>query len=68
MTHHSHPDQWLAPRPFSDPSMRRQKYGRILPMEQPQSNRRFLIVAGAQGLLIMIGFFAVMFLTAALLP
>ena len=68
MTRHSHPDQWLAPRPYSDPSLRRQKYGRILPMQQQQSNRRFLIVAGAQGLLIMFGFFAVMFLTAALLP
>ena len=68
MTHHSHPDQWLAPRPYSDPSLRRQKYGRLLPMEQPRSNRRFLIVAGMQGLLIMFGFFAVMFITAALLP
>lgn len=68
MTPHSHPDQWLAPRPHSDPNLRRQKYGRLLPMEQPRSNMRFLIVAGAQGLLIMFGFFAVMFLTAALLP
>lgn len=68
MTHHSHPDHWLAPRPYSDESLRRQKYGRLLPMERPRSNRRFLIVAGAQGLLIMLGFFAVMLLTAALLP
>lgn len=31
----SAPDNWTAPRPFSDASVRMMKYGRIRPMEEP---------------------------------
>ncbi len=31
----SRPDHWVSPRPWSDPSLRAQAYGRVQPMEQP---------------------------------
>lgn len=31
----SRPDPWIQPRPYSDPSSRLRKHGRILPMERP---------------------------------
>jgi hypothetical protein len=33
--HSSAPDRWTKPRPYSDASLRRHKYGRIRPMEEP---------------------------------
>ncbi|MEE4537862.1 MAG: hypothetical protein V2J51_05140 [Erythrobacter sp.] len=33
--HKSAPDQWTNPRPFSDASLRKLKYGAIQPMKQP---------------------------------
>lgn len=33
--HSSKPDQWTAPRPYSDASLRYMKYGRIQPLEEP---------------------------------
>ncbi|WP_165362114.1 hypothetical protein [Qipengyuania thermophila] len=38
----SQPDPWIVPRPYCDPSIRRQTYGRIQPMEQPGFWRRVL--------------------------
>ena len=32
----SRPDSWVQPRSYTDASLRRQKYGRILPMEEPR--------------------------------
>ena len=31
----SRPDNWVMPRPYSDPTLRLMKHGRILPMEEP---------------------------------
>ena len=31
----SRPDKWTAPRPYQDESLRRQKHGRLRPMEEP---------------------------------
>ncbi len=32
--HSSRPDAWISPRPYSDASLRRMKYGRIQPMHE----------------------------------
>jgi hypothetical protein len=32
----SRPDGWSVPKPYSDPSTRRMKYGRIRPMEEDE--------------------------------
>lgn len=37
-------DTWAAPRAPSDPSLRRRKHGRILPMEESRPPRRARIV------------------------
>ena len=31
----SRPDRWVAPKPYSDASLRYRTHGRILPMEEP---------------------------------
>ena len=31
----SKPDQWVSPRPYSDPSIRAMAYGRVRPMHEP---------------------------------
>lgn len=36
----SRPDKWIAPRSYSDPTLRRMHYGPIQPMASPQ--RSFL--------------------------
>lgn len=38
----SSPDTWTQPKPFQDPDMRRQKFGKIMPMEKPGLLDRFL--------------------------
>ena len=38
MTHHFRPDSWLQPRPYTDPSLRRMKHGRILPLDEPAAS------------------------------
>lgn len=38
----SAPDTWSSPRPFSDASTRRMKYGAIRPMEEPGFFARLL--------------------------
>lgn len=68
MTNHSRPDSWLQPRPYTDPSLRRMKYGRLLPMEEASSPQRRLAWAFAQGLIMMLGFFALFFLFAVMTP
>lgn len=35
-------DNWSSPRPFADASTRRQRYGRIQPMEGPNFFQRLL--------------------------
>lgn len=49
MSHHSfrssRPDGWVAPRPYSDPSLRRMAYGPIQPMHRPQGLLRRLLSA-----------------------
>ncbi|WFL76854.1 hypothetical protein P7228_12735 [Altererythrobacter arenosus] len=32
----SQPDRWSAPRPYSDPTLRRMHYGPIRPMHEPR--------------------------------
>lgn len=39
----SRPDNWTCPRPYSDPSQRLRKYGRIRPMEEPGFWQRLLL-------------------------
>lgn len=36
---------WNSPRPYTDPSLRRHHYGRIIPMDLPR--RRMLVVVGS---------------------
>jgi len=31
----SKPDQWVSPRPYSDPCLRTMAYGRVQPMHEP---------------------------------
>lgn len=31
----SRPDRWVEPKPYSDPNLRYQQHGRVLPMEEP---------------------------------
>ncbi|MGY6637819.1 MAG: hypothetical protein ACXIUO_11855 [Erythrobacter sp.] len=38
----SRPDRWVAPRPYSDASLRAQTYGRVQPMEAPSLAERLL--------------------------
>ena len=33
--HSSRPDRWVAPKPYSDSSLRYRMHGKILPMEEP---------------------------------
>ncbi|MFN2099776.1 hypothetical protein [Altererythrobacter sp. MF3-039] len=33
--HTSRPDSWVHPRSYTDASLRRRKYGRVRPMEEP---------------------------------
>lgn len=40
--HTSAPDRWTNPRPHSDPSLRRAKHGRVLPMQKPTFVERLL--------------------------
>jgi hypothetical protein len=41
--HSTRPDQWTVPRPYSDPNLRRQTYGKIIPMNKaPLWKRLFL--------------------------
>ena len=40
--HSSRPDAWVAPRPYSDASLRMRKHGRIQPMERPGLFERLL--------------------------
>ena len=68
MTHHSRPDSWLEPRPYSDPSLRLQKYGRILPMEEPSLSLRQLVWPVAKGLILTIAALALFFLFAVMTP
>lgn len=66
MTQQSRPDNWLDPRPYSDPSLRRMKHGPLLPME-PVHGLRFW-KGLFSGLVLTFGFFAVLFLFAAMTP
>ena len=68
MTHHSRPDSWLEPRPYSDPSLRLQKYGRILPMEEPSLCFRQLVWPMVRGLVLTIAALALFFLFAVMTP
>lgn len=68
MTHHSRPDSWLQPKPYSDASLRQMKHGKILPMEEEPNPKRRLAWAFAQGTIIMLGFFALFFLFAVMTP
>ena len=56
--HHRH-DRWSSPRPYTDTSLRRMKYGAILPMEEAASPTppwlRLLQVLGG-GLMVLTGF------------
>lgn len=38
----SRPDNWVAPRPYLDESLRAQTYGRVHPMEPPSMAERVL--------------------------
>lgn len=33
--HSSRPDRWVAPKPYSDSSLRYKTHGKIQPMEEP---------------------------------
>lgn len=69
MTHHSRPDSWLDPRPYTDASLRRRKHGNILPMlDEPRFTLKSLILAGLSGLCIMIGFFGCILIAAVMMP
>jgi hypothetical protein len=43
--HQSGKDAWSSPRPFTDANMRRQRYGRIQPLEEPGLLQRLLRLA-----------------------
>lgn len=64
MTHHSRPDSWLEPRPYTDPELRRHKHGKLLPMEYPPHPA----IAAVKGLAIMALFFALVFGFALVTP
>lgn len=64
--HHSRPDHWLQPRPYSDPTLRQMKHGRILPMEYPRSTPRWR--AALQGVALTLTFFAIIFFAAVMTP
>ena len=68
MTHHSRPDSWLEPRPYSDPSLRLQKYGRILPMEEPSLSLHQFVWPLVKGLILTIAALALFFLFAVMTP
>ncbi|MFN3990882.1 MAG: hypothetical protein ACK4IS_11550 [Erythrobacter sp.] len=38
----SRPDHWVAPRPYSDASLRARTYGRVQPMEPPSLVERVI--------------------------
>lgn len=52
-----HRDRWIDPRPYTDPSLRRMKHGRILPLDEPAASPllRFAQVA-LGGALVLAGF------------
>ena len=66
MTHHSRPDSWLEPRPYSDPSLRLKKYGRILPMDEPSLTLRQFVWPLVKGLILTIAALALFFLFAVM--
>ncbi len=43
--HQSGKDQWSCPRPFTDANLRRQRYGRIQPLDKPGLLQRLLRLA-----------------------
>lgn len=66
MTHHSRPDSWLEPRPYTDATLRRMKHGPILPMETGPARPRWPAIL--QGLGLMLTFFALVFAAAVMTP
>ena len=64
MTHHSRPDSWLQPRPYTDPSLRRMKHGRILPLDEPAATPALRIAQVALGGALVLAGFAALWLIA----
>lgn len=62
--HHSRPDRWSNPRPYTDASLRRMKHGPLLPMEEPRISLKSMVLSTISGLFIMAGFFAAILLSA----
>ena len=67
MTHHSRPDSWLHPRPYTDPSLRRMKHGRILPLDEPAANPLLRFAQIALGGALVLAGFAALWLIAMVL-
>ena len=67
MTHHSRPDSWLQPRPYTDPSLRRMKHGRILPLDEPAASPLLRCAQVALGGAFVLAGFAALWLIAMVL-